>query len=417
MRRPIRRVPGGRISLLALILAGSAAFLSGCGESTTVTLHEEVPDLGGDASLPDGAVTENRPPNPASSLELPCPFAEVEDRANNPFLQGVLGPDAIATIDEPKWVNVRNRQLVMFESEVVTVVEFEGIIRIFPTRIMLQHEIVNMCWDTASGPRYTYLTYCPLVDGYMHFTDDRACTAKNKYGVSGGVFNGNLIMFDRKTLRDSTVTMFVQLYAGGLNGSCAETDPMFVTMSWSMARKLYPNAVVLSVDTGVAPPGGYDLFEHPYTDYWNFSDPRDFGFAIEANDPRFAQMHRIYGLIGATERKAYQIRGATPYVANDMIDGTRVTVFVDPAFSAAAAYEAVHDGQDLTFSLVGREGKSLPIYRDEETGTLWNFEAIGLEGPLKGARLPRMMGFQVFWFAWSSLFPTTDTFRPPPSDS
>ncbi|MCH7549381.1 MAG: DUF3179 domain-containing protein, partial [Candidatus Krumholzibacteriota bacterium] len=83
--------------------------------------------------------------------------------------------------------------------------------------------------------------------------------------------------------------------------------------------------------------------------------------------------------------------------------------------SGVAAYEAVHEGETLTFTFAGREQHGLPIYTDDLTGSHWNFEAIAVSGPLEGARLPRLMAIRSFWFAWSSMYPDTDLLEMPGS--
>ena len=114
----------------------------------------------------------------------------------------------------------------------------------------------------------------------------------------------------------------------------------------------------------------------------------------------------MVGVILPGARKAYGLSGS--WTINDTVAGHAITVWNDAGFSGVTAYEAVHNGETLTFTLVGRERHGLPIYMDDLTGSQWNFEAIAVAGPLAGTRLPRLMAIRSFWFVWSSMYPDTE---------
>ena len=196
--------------------------LPACTSDTNVSVNDADVDVDGDDALPSAVVADGRPANPQPTFELPCPWGEVVETEDNPFLSIDLGPDDIQSLDNPKWLSLADRDFELLNREPIIVVEVAGKVRGIPVRVLLWHEIVNMCWDTPDGQRYTYLTYCPLVDAAVHFRDDRGCDAKFEYGVSGGLYNGNVITFDRATDKPGQrPEMFVQLYAGGLFGSGA----------------------------------------------------------------------------------------------------------------------------------------------------------------------------------------------------
>jgi len=395
----------------ALVLIFAAIIVThGCGERTNVTVRDDPPVVGGDPELPDAIVTENRPANPRNSYTLDCPFGSVENPRENPYLIGSLGPDQILSIDAPRFLPVTAPDLALLDSEPVIAVELYGEVRAFPVRVLLWHEIVNMCWDTPDGEKYSFISYCPLVDAAVHFVDERSCRQKGKFGVSGGLFNGNLIVFDRATGRDgpASLDLFVQLYGGGLTENCVEAVTTTHHTTFGLYRRLYPDGLILSGATGMAPPQGYDLYDQPYWDYWR---TQEIWFPFESADKRLGKMAQVYGVVTPGGRKAYSMR-AQPYLLNDQVGGVDILFFNDSTFGMAVAYEAAHEGQALTFTLVGRERHGITIFRDEETGSLWNIDGIALEGPLAGSRLPRVMGYRVFWFAWSSLFPEAEVHIP-----
>jgi len=403
--------PTGTLAAL-IVLTVLIALSLACSE-TNVEVIDPTLDVETDDSLPDGFVSDDRPPNPPTTFELPCPWREVSDPVDNPYLFGNLGPDQIKSIDQPTFVPVR-RAGNMLNFEQVIACEIDGTVRAFPVRILLHHEIVNMCWDTTDGPKYSYLTYCPLVNAAVHFVHAHECNKprRNAFGVSGGVFNGNLITFDRGSLSptgEGTPDLFVQLYAGGVFGSCTTVEPQFTSMTWAMFTRLYPKGELLSEDTGLVPQGGYDYFEHPYSFYWRTAD---IWFPLDFDDDRVARkMETMYGVLTPDAVKAYGTRG-TDYVLNDELGGHRVVVWNDSQLVSTAAFQAIARGRTLTFSFRGRESHGLPLYQDEETGSLWTFDGIAVDGPMAGERLPKMTGVRVFWFAWAALYPETELYMP-----
>jgi hypothetical protein len=380
-----------------------------CGE-TNIEVIDPLVDLETDDSLPDGFVADNRPLNPSTSFEMPCPWREVPDPADNPFLFVNVAPDAIQSIDQPKFVSIgAAKKMLNFED--VIVCEINGIVRAFPERILLYHEIVNMCWDTADGPKYSYLTYCPLVRTGVHFVHPFECNKprRHSFGVSGGLYNGNLIVFDRLSLVEPGPTdVFVQMYAGGLGGSCTTVEPQFAAMSWMMFKLLYPKGEVLSEDTGFVPDGGYDYFIHPYDFHWRSGD---YWFPLDLDDNRLRRLEPVYGVLTPGEVRAYTT-GKINYVANERIGGEDIVVWNDSDLGGTAAFQAVLEGTKLTFEFLGRESHQLPLYRDEETGSIWTFDGIAVEGPLKGKRLPRATAMRSLWFAWAALYPETSLYTP-----
>jgi hypothetical protein len=386
-----------------------AAALVACSE-TKEQVFDGTVIAPGDTSLPSAVVTE-RPPIPPTSYTLPCPWDTVADPYNNPYVVSNLAPDMIPAINEPKWRRIDepfdddNIDYAPSAGEPVVVVELGGTVRALPVAILLHHEVVNICWDEDQGVPYTFLTYCPLVDAAVHYTDPRLCKTKNKYGVSGALFNGNLIFYDRRSWVQGPETIFgVQMLSGGYLGSCLSADASTVVMNWAGFERLYPDGEVLSGNTGNVPPDGYDIISKPYWQYWR-SD--ELVFPVSSNDTRLRRKEWVLGVLTPAARKAYPLWGES-FLHNDVVGGERIVVWKDATFSTAVAHEAVVEGQPLTFSFAGREGVGLSLYIDEETGSYWNVEGIAVDGPLKGKRLPRAMTIRSFWFAWSSMFPDTE---------
>ena len=405
-----------RMILVVVIAAVLTLFVAaGCNE-TNIEVIDPVIDVDTDESLPDGFVTGDRPDNPATTFQMPCPWREVENPGDNPYFIANLGADMIPTIDEPRFVSIKNAG-ALFNFEQVIVCEIGDQVRAFPVRILLHHEIVNMCWDTPEGPRFSYLTYCPLVDAAVHFVHPYEChkPRRQAFGTSGGLLNGNLISFDRGTgarggQGDGPPDLLVQLYAGGVFGSCATVEPQFTSMSWALFQRLYPEGEVMTEETGTPPPEkGYSYDDHPYWQYWRSGD---IWFPLDFDDNRgLYRMRQVFGVLTPGGVRGY-LAGGVDYVVNDVLGTDRVVVWRDATFNAAAAFEPVAFGDTLTFSFLGRESHGLPLYVDEETGSFWTFDGIAVDGPLKGERLPKVVGIRAFWFVWAALYPEITLYRP-----
>jgi hypothetical protein len=396
-----------RVFGLAVVF-GFVVFV-GCSE-TSVDVADGPSVTPGDTSLPNGFVSKNRPPEPALSFSVPCPLAEVPGGVDNPNVTlGCPFVECIPAIDTPDFATVREAGLSDFER--VVAVEMDGQVKGLPIRILMYHEVVNLCWNLSDGStQYSAVTYCPIVDVAVHFIQDFPCdkpTRGTSYGVSSGLYNGNLIIYKRETAGDPTFS-FVQMYGGGLSPNCLEIKRVNIDMPASLFTKLYPTAEVLTENTGLPPPpGGYDLFDHPYAEFWLSNDLCVNGlcFPISSTDDRLGLKEYVYGVYTPTETKAYPIDDFRQRVVRDQLGGVNIVVFQERG--ATVAFESVVDGQQLTFSFLDREGNGLPLFEDEETGSLWTFDGIAVRGPLKGKRLPQMVGYRAFWFAWAAFFPQT----------
>jgi hypothetical protein len=68
---------------------------------------------------------------------------------------------------------------------------------------------------------------------------------------------------------------------------------------------------------------------------------------------------------------------------------------------ATGVYERTVGDQTLTF--IVEEGRIV----DEQTGTVWNVAGQGIEGPLAGETLDKVVAGDHFWFSWAAFWPDT----------
>ena len=85
-----------------------------------------------------------------------------------------------------------------------------------PHNILLWHEIVNLQVGGAS----VAVTYCPLTGSSLAF--DRSSVNGAELGVSGLLFNNNLLMYDRNSTQSLWPQMLRQSTCGPRSGAALQ---------------------------------------------------------------------------------------------------------------------------------------------------------------------------------------------------
>lgn len=135
-------------------------------------------------------------------------------------------------------------------------VEFEGRARFYPYNILVWHELVN---DRIGDTRFL-VSYCPLCGSGIVF--DRVIGERpREFGVSGLLFESNLLMYDR-TNESLWSQSLGEAVVGIDTGAELEYLPMQF-MSLGAARRAFPDAEILTTDTGYV----RDYTRMPYADY------------------------------------------------------------------------------------------------------------------------------------------------------
>lgn len=321
------------------------------------------------------------------------------------ILSGGPPKDGIPAIDDPKFVPVGEADGWLGDREPIVVVEYEGEVRGYPWQILIWHEIVN---DEIGGLPLS-VTYCPLCNTAIAF-DRRVGDLLLDFGTTGKLRHSDLVMYDRQT-----ETWWQQATGEAIIGELTGTTLTFLsapTVSWADFKKEYPEAEVLSRDTGfsrsygLSPYGGYDT-------------GRPFLFRGDA-DKRLPTMARVvvvrsgdaavvFPMETLGEEKVINHRVGEKEVAlfyragtASAVDAGRINDGRD--VGAAAVYSRTVDGQMLTFRADG-DG-----FSDEQTGTRWNFFGEAVEGPLAGRRLEQVVYYTPFWFAWAAFAPETPVY-------
>ncbi len=199
------------------------------------------------------------------------------------ILRGGPPKDGIPAISKPQFITAADADFLNPE-DVVIGVAIKTSARAYPLRIMNYHEIVND--HVADTP--IAVTYCPLCDSVCVF-DCRTPLGDREFGVSGLLYNSNVLMYDRGGKPES---LWSQLKTKGVSGpgldQALKTLPVELT-TWNDWKTRYPETEVLSQNTGHQ----RDYSVSPYGSY--FSTPQ-LMFPVDHEDARLSAKTRILGV-------------------------------------------------------------------------------------------------------------------------
>lgn len=297
--------------------------------------------------------------------------------------------DGIPSIDKPKFVPVQEVDFITGDDLIIGL-RVGDEVKAYPLSILVWHEIVN---DNVGGIPVA-VTYCPLCFTSQVF--ERTVDGKEtEFGTSGKLYNSNLVMYDRNT--DSMWSQALgKSIVGTLTGYELKRVP-FDLARWSDWKSLYPDTLVLSIDTGFSRPYGVD----PYGNY--YTDSRIM-FPVRHSDDRMHPKEIILGFIEDGSFKAYKMSDIeSQKIVNDQV-GDRKLVLISIVPYTIRAFDRVVDDQILEFTY--SEEKIM----DKQTGSMWDFDGKAISGPLAGKSLDQIPYDPGFWFEWVAFHPSTEIY-------
>lgn len=146
--------------------------------------------------------------------------------------------DALPPLYEPKAITLaelagletigRGKYLVPPDKVIGVVVN--GAARAYPLRVLVWHEVVN---DTVGGVPIV-VTYNPLSEGIAVF-DRRVAGETLEFGVSGLLYQSNLLMYDRRPAH-AAESLWCQLQARAVAGPSASAGKTLSLVPFALAR-------------------------------------------------------------------------------------------------------------------------------------------------------------------------------------
>lgn len=244
------------------------------------------------------------------------------------FLSGGPGKDGIPSIDNPKFISASKADWLS-DGELGLGIFHKNESRFYPFRILVYHEIVNDFMQDDP----TLVTYCPLCFtgiGFVRKIDGEAV----EFGVSGKLYNSELVMYDRKTDSYWPQTLG-KAVLGPSTGKTIKKIPTD-TVKWGDWKKVHPDTKVLSKDTGFL--RSYDG-SNPYGRKGDFTDI-NLQFPLENEDSRLDAYEIIYGIEVNEKFKAYKKSDLENELKiEDTINGERITIEFNKELKSAKAHK------------------------------------------------------------------------------
>ncbi len=167
------------------------------------------------------------------------PLDEVHALLPRDAIPALMSP-ALESVDEAKaWLKAGDRIIEVGAGGVVVGV---------PVRILMYHEIANL--DLGGEPMAA--TYCPLCDSATVFSRrvrmPGGKTEVLEFGVSGALYNSNVLMYDRAH-KGLWSQLMMRAVTGPMSGTALTTQPVRIVRFDNFADA-YPDAKLVSRETG-----------------------------------------------------------------------------------------------------------------------------------------------------------------------
>lgn len=269
------------------------------------------------------------------------------------LLQGCFGQDCIPSIDDPMFESAAQAGWLR-DDDMIFAIDYKGIQRAYPQRILNWHEIVND--EVADDP--VAVTFCPLCGSALAF-ERKVDSVITEFGVSGKLHNSDLVMYDRYE-----GNLWQQITGEGIVGPAARRNEKLkqvpiITTTWGEWKKEHPNTQVLSKDTGHS--RNYD--QYPYGTY---EQDDQLLFGVKGLDKSLQIKTEVYGV---------EINGSSKAYPESAFDKEKV--IEDTVGNTAIRLERTESGQVKVTNLQTQE---------------------------------EIIPTRLFWFAWASFHPDTELY-------
>lgn len=352
----------------AIYLLGCLSLLMSCSSN----------DVNNDSTvIPD----ENEGNN---SVEWLIPISEVRD--------GGPGKDGIPSIDNPNFV-AANTANFLNDDDLVVGIQKDNVAKAYPHLVLDWHEIVN---DEINNAFFT-LNYCPLT-GTAFAWESATNETRSTFGVSGLLYNANLILYDRNT--DSN---WSQLRLECVNGSLINNKPKLysvVETDWKTWKTLYPNTQVLNTQTGFSRTYGTS----PYGDY--STNNNRFIFRPDITNSALPNKERVHSIIDGDLSKVYQFSDFENGKAiRDTFNSKDYLIIGNE--NLIYSFELQDDFKNLIFEY---DFNNSEVFFKDNEGNKWSVFGEVIEGPRLGEVLTSPKSVISYWFAIAAFYPNPEVY-------
>jgi len=299
-----------------------------------------------------------------------------------------LSPDRIQSIDAPYFQSLDNYYLNA--NEIMYAYRYGDTVKIYTQKVLGGHEIVN----DRIGSHHFAITYCPLTGSAIAWNREIDGEV-TEFGVSGHLFNENLIPYDRNGL-----SYWSQMRLQGIKGNNGGSDlesGLLLSTTGATIRKSFPNAMIL-VDTS-----GHECND---SICGGLKQGDDFG---DPGNNTILPSGDYFGIIniGVTNggeaallfnydsfEDSIKIHHTNFSNSNIIVAGSKLLQFM-------VAFEDNTGYPDIQFYPLQN---ALPVIMADNKGNSYDITGLIVTGPLKGNRLPSPTSYSAHSFAWESFF-------------
>ncbi len=199
----------------------------------------------------------------------------------------------IPALSRPETTTIPRARFMSPKDRVVGVT-VAGESRAYPIRILNWHEVIN---DELGGIPIL-VAYCPLCDS-VTVADRRLEGKRYEFGVSGKVYQSNLLLFDRTHNALWSQIGFMAVSGPNAGRSLQQLGNWQIT-TYKHWRKRFPDSTVVTLNTGY--PRDYGL--NPYQDYMLHEGLL---FGVDPLDERLPKKARVVGIRLGDSARAYPV--------------------------------------------------------------------------------------------------------------
>ena len=306
------------------------------------------------------------------------------------IFDGGPGKDGIPALADPDLVAADDPEVdYIRDSDRVIGIVWNGATIAVPLNVGWWHEIVN--FDLAG--LNVAVTHCPLTGSSLAF--DRGPAGGATFGVSGLLYQNNLVMYDRNQPESLWPQLARGARCGARDGTALDMVPV-IEMTWAGWRSLQPDTRVVA---GPFRAGRY--LEYPYGSYDQLDD-ESLLFPVLGLDRRRPLKERVLGVPDGAGGIAFPFLaldslGPVAAVTHEPPGAEQYVVLWDRTRQSAMAYRPRSGGRSLTLEI--RDGAII----DDETGSVWDVDGVARSGILAGQSLePVAEAHVAFWFGWTA---------------
>ncbi len=329
----------------------------------------------------------------STASDWSVPLSEIRD--------GGPGKDGIPALENPEMIMADQANYILDDDLVIGYINGDEV-RAYPHKILDWHEIIN---DEIAGQKVA-ITYCPLTGTAIgwHRTYNGQSTT---FGVSGLLYNSNLMPYDRTT--NSTWTQQGLFSVNGkLRDTTARTFQVLET-TWSTWKMMYPRTTVVSLNTGHS----RNYQQYPYG---NYRETDGLIFSVSILDSRLPQKERVHGVIIDGKVKVYRIKSFTSKsLIKDQFQGEDIVIIGSENLNFVVSFmQKEINGEILDFSVVNKgdsgtsDGPSIVLVDQFENE--WDLFGNAISGPNQGDKLEPTNSFIGFWFSWAPFYANPEIF-------